>query len=561
MKQTKFLFVLALLCLQSMQIAYAYDFEADGIAYTIVSVQERKVCVDGLTSSCSENVVIPDKVMFNDFWFSVDSIARLYNSQGTSSIKFNSLINTGGRQLYGCNTAYFYVDDSNPHITAVDGVLYSKDMTRLISFPMNKYCEEFIIPESVVSIDEYSFGANKYITRLIFNDNIEELPEKFLYGYSGRLKYLKLSDKIKVIHGRCLYDVPLEEIILPKSLEEVEIDPYFIYYGLPTSLLNVTIFNSKIANYVYTLNPSLHIFSRFEKLKNLYVNDSNPVAIDDNVFTEGQYFTINLYVPEGAKEKYKNLDGWKNFYNIKEQGQQTSFLLTISGNNGGKIEYGNQIISNGSSRISVSKNQSVTLTITPDEGYEIRSVTLNGTDVTDDLYNNTYTIAQIKENIDFRVEFARTATYLSLKQPTGSMDIVVKEGERQTVRIVPESGYTIHSVTYNGADITNQLSADNVFVTPAITENAVLYVTYENGDNPPVNQAKYLSIKHSENGTVKQKITLGRSYTYKISPVDGQKLSALYFNGVDVTSEIKGDKFTTPVLNDNATLEVEFKAK
>ena len=89
----------------------------------------------------------------------------------------------------------------------------------------------------------------------------------------------------------------------------------------------------------------------------------------------------------------------------------------------------------------------------------------------------------------------------------------------------------------------------------------MLYVTYENGENPPVNQTKYLSIKHSENGTVKQKITLGRSYTYKITPVNGQILSALYFNGVDVTSEIKGDKFTTPVLNDNATLEVEFKAK
>ena len=92
-------------------------------------------------------------------------------------------------------------------------------------------------------------------------------------------------------------------------------------------------------------------------------------------------------------------------------------------------------------------------------------------------------------------------------------------------------------------------------------DNAVLYVTYENGDNPPIDQAKYLSIKHSENGTVKQKITLGRSYTYKITPVNGQKLSALYFNGVDITSEIKGNKFTTPVLNDNATLKVEFKAK
>lgn len=319
--KTTLLTIAALLCSIS---ASAYDFEADGIAYTFISVQERRVCVDGITSSSGGDIVIPDKVLFNDYWFSVDSIATLSGSRNFSSIKFNSLIKTDGHKLYGCGTAFFYVDESNPYLTAIDGVLYNKDMTRLICFPPNKNCEEFSIPESVVSIDDYSFGTNRFIKRLIFNDNIEELPENFLYGDYGSLKYLKLSDKIKVIHGRCLYDVSsLEEIILPKSLEEVERDQYYRYYGLPTNLLTVTISNSKIANYVYTLEPSLYVFSRFEKLKNLHVKDSNPVAIDDNVFTEGQYFTINLYVPKGTKEIYKNLGGWKNFYNIIEENGET----------------------------------------------------------------------------------------------------------------------------------------------------------------------------------------------------------------------------------------------
>lgn len=306
-------------------VVSGYDFESDGVAYTILSVQDKTVSVSGLTSG--GDIVIPDKVLFNDFWFDVVSLDDFFGQfQGgtpkNSSIKFNSVINANGLMLYGCNTSCYYVDDSNPYMKAVDGVLYSKDMSRIISFPMNKYCEEFVIPESVTSLDEYSFGANKYIIRLLFNDNIEELPEYFLYGiyYSGRIKYLKLSNKIKVIHGRCLYDIPfMEEIILPKDLEEVEKDPYWDYYGLPTGLTDVTIFNSKIANYVYKLNPTLHVFSRFEKLKVLHVKDSNPIAIDDNVFTEGQFFTIKLYVPKGTKEIYKSLEGWKNFYNIIEE--------------------------------------------------------------------------------------------------------------------------------------------------------------------------------------------------------------------------------------------------
>ena len=150
--KTTLLTIAVLLCSISVS---AYDFEADGIAYTIISIQEKRVCVDKITSSSGGDIVIPDKVLFNNYWFSVDSIATLYGSRNTSSIKFNSLIKTNGHKLYACGTAFFYVDESNPYLTAVDGVLYNKDMTRLICFPPYKNCEEFSIPESVVSIDDY----------------------------------------------------------------------------------------------------------------------------------------------------------------------------------------------------------------------------------------------------------------------------------------------------------------------------------------------------------------------------------------------------------------------
>ena len=304
-------------------VTSASDFEKDGIEYTIKSVSDKTVYVSKIT--LGGNIVIPEKVLYNDYWFSVDSLGSLYSSNQTTSIKINNLIKTVGESLYASGTACYYVDEQNPYMKAIDGVLYSKDMTRLISFPMYKNCDEFTIPESVTSIDDYSFGANQYLKKLIFNDNIEVLPENFLYGsdYNGKLKYLKLSDKIKVIHGRCLYAFSsLEELVLPRDLEEVEKDKDWGYYGLPTKLTTVRISNSKIANYVYTLAPSIYVFSRFTQLKNLYVKDSNPVALDNSVFTEGQFFTINLYVPKGTKETYKNTEGWKNFFNIIEEGEQ-----------------------------------------------------------------------------------------------------------------------------------------------------------------------------------------------------------------------------------------------
>ena len=141
-------------------------------------------------------------------------------------------------------------------MTAVDGILYSKDMSRLICYPPSKTGSDFTIPNSVTSIDDYSFGANKYLRKLIFNDNIEELPEYFLYGtdYSGGVTYLKLSNKIKIIHAPCLYRMnSIKTLILPKDLEEVEKDRDGGYYGLPTSPTEITIYNSKIVNYTYAL--------------------------------------------------------------------------------------------------------------------------------------------------------------------------------------------------------------------------------------------------------------------------------------------------------------------
>lgn len=62
-----------------------------------------------------------------------------------------------------------------------------------------------------------------------------------------------------------------------------------------------------------------HVFSRFSNLVNLHICDESPVALDEGVFTDGNYFTINLYVPKGSKSSYQTTKGWKNFYNIIEE--------------------------------------------------------------------------------------------------------------------------------------------------------------------------------------------------------------------------------------------------
>lgn len=86
---------------------------------------------------------------------------------------------------------------------------------------------------------------------------------------------------------------------------------------------------------------------------------------------------------------------------------QNQFLLSVSCNEGGEVTFDGQTVRNGMKQVSVNRNQSVTMNILADEAYEVEKVTLNETEVTTDLYRNTYTIAQIQDDMDFRVVFAR----------------------------------------------------------------------------------------------------------------------------------------------------------
>ena len=68
---------------------------------------------------------------------------------------------------------------------------------------------------------------------------------------------------------------------------------------------------------------------------------------------------------------------------------------------------------------------------------------------------------------------------VSFMLPYGCIEQEVLQGEKLTLHFTPDDGYVVHSVTYNGRDVTQQLNPDNSFKTPAITDDAKVAVVYE----------------------------------------------------------------------------------
>ncbi|MBR6286215.1 MAG: hypothetical protein IKR18_04395, partial [Bacteroidaceae bacterium] len=69
---------------------------------------------------------------------------------------------------------------------------------------------------------------------------------------------------------------------------------------------------------------------------------------------------------------------------------------------------------------------------------------------------------------------------LTIKQAdNGSVKVQVSKGSVYTFTMTPNNGWKVHSVAFNNSDVTSQLSENGSFITPAITNNSILSVVYE----------------------------------------------------------------------------------
>jgi hypothetical protein len=69
----------------------------------------------------------------------------------------------------------YIVAESNPNYTAVDGVLYSKDMKTLENYPRGKPGEVFVCPSGVKDVEEAAFSGNQYLKHIYFQEGVKSV--------------------------------------------------------------------------------------------------------------------------------------------------------------------------------------------------------------------------------------------------------------------------------------------------------------------------------------------------------------------------------------------------
>ena len=261
--------------------------------------------------------------------------------------------------------------------------------------------------------------------------------------------------------------------------------------------------------------------------------------------------------------------------------EQITYSLTIKAIGNGTVTYDETTVRGKSSAFTINYGNNATISIVPDDGYRIKSVKLNETDVTSTIKNNQYTITDIKANTTLEVVFEQIPNYTISIVSEGngkvtygssiirnqSKEFTIREGNSISISFTPDSGYRLASVKVNGDNKTAQV-VNNQLTIENISADMTIEVAFE--VIPPTNFT--LTIKATGNGSVTYNGTAirGKSSSFTIvegtstivtfTPDDGYRIKSVKLNATDITSSVKDGQYTISNINSDNTLEVEFEA-
>lgn len=114
---------------------------------------------------------IPDSVK-------VIAYFAFYDSLYLTEIKVNKNITNLPDETFGRCKALkkIEVDKDNPEYSSENGVVFNKDKTELLHYPVNKTGTEYRIPDSVQTLGSYAFVYNKNLKKIFIPEKLKNIP-------------------------------------------------------------------------------------------------------------------------------------------------------------------------------------------------------------------------------------------------------------------------------------------------------------------------------------------------------------------------------------------------
>lgn len=207
----------------------------------------------------------------------------------------------------------FIVDAENMWYCSQDGVLYSKDMSNLISCPTAYYSASFFVPYGVLSISDNAFYHCLNIEKITLPESLTEIGSAAFAGCKN-LESVIMPTHLDEIGFMAFYDCKkLGSLVIPEGVSVIQMSladgcSNLSFLSLPSTVKEI----------------ETYAFANCSSLQNIRCNieDASSITVIPSILN-GSYNSFSKipadctwHVPVGSAETYKTQPWWVVTWNI-----------------------------------------------------------------------------------------------------------------------------------------------------------------------------------------------------------------------------------------------------
>ena len=199
-------------------------FTADNLKYKVTDAEAKTVELTGYETEPTGALTIPATVTNESTEYSVTSIgssafrscssltavtipasvtnigssAFAYCSSLTAVTISDGVTSIGNYAFYCSALTAIHVAEGNTAYSSEDGVLFNKDKTTLVCYPIGKPETTYTVPAGVTSIAKYAFAGSNALTEVTLPEGLTEIAE-YAFAWCRNLTKISLPESLESI--------------------------------------------------------------------------------------------------------------------------------------------------------------------------------------------------------------------------------------------------------------------------------------------------------------------------------------------------------------------------